>query len=66
MNRRSSRTEETVTPNGFRSTEWSLVLAQADCAMVITLPPGPSHTAEVTGVAGTTGVALVEVYQIVP
>ncbi len=36
-----------------------------DSAMVITLPPG-AYTAEVTGIGGTTGIALVEVYQIEP
>ena len=31
--------------------------------MVVTLPPG-SYTAEVTGANSTTGVALVEVYEV--
>jgi Matrixin len=36
-----------------------------ECVIVANLPPG-SYTAPVTGVAGTTGVALVEVYDIDP
>ena len=35
----------------------------AGCAMVVTLPPG-SYTAQVSGVGGTTGVSLVEVYNL--
>ncbi|HZZ18852.1 MAG TPA: immunoglobulin domain-containing protein, partial [Opitutaceae bacterium] len=35
----------------------------ADSAMVLTLPPG-SYTAQVTGSNGTTGVALVEIYEV--
>ena len=34
-----------------------------DAAVVITLPPG-NYTVEVTGVANTTGVALIEVYEV--
>jgi hypothetical protein len=35
----------------------------ADSAILIVLPPG-NYTAEVSGVGGTTGTALVEVYEI--
>jgi len=35
----------------------------ADCALVLTLPPG-LYTAQVGGVAGSSGVGLVEVYEI--
>ena len=34
-----------------------------DSALLVTLPPG-SYTAQVSGVGGTTGVALVEVYEV--
>jgi type 1 glutamine amidotransferase len=34
-----------------------------DAALLITLPPG-AYTAQVSGVAGTTGVALVEMYEL--
>jgi hypothetical protein len=34
-----------------------------DCAVLLSLPPG-AYTAQVSGVNGSTGVALVEVYQI--
>jgi hypothetical protein len=37
--------------------------ASPDCALLITLPPG-AYTAEVLGVGGATGVALVEVYEV--
>jgi sugar lactone lactonase YvrE len=42
---------------------FALMRGLPDCAMVATLPPG-SYTAEVSGVGGVTGVALVEVYDI--
>ena len=35
----------------------------ADSAILIVLPPG-SYTAEVSGVGATTGIALVEVYEV--
>ena len=41
---------------------FSLTAGSADCAMVVTLPPG-SYTAEVSGAGGTTGTALAEVYK---
>lgn len=34
-----------------------------DCAILVTLPPG-GYTAQVSGVGGTTGVALIEVYEV--
>ena len=34
-----------------------------DAALVVTLPPG-AYTAQVSGVGGTTGIALVEVYEL--
>jgi sugar lactone lactonase YvrE len=42
---------------------FALPSGSADCALLLTLQPG-SYTAVVSGVGGTTGVALVEVYQI--
>ncbi len=41
---------------------FSLPSGSADCAILVTLPPG-SYTAIVSGVGGSTGVALVEAYQ---
>lgn len=38
-------------------------LVTGDSAMIVTLPPG-SYSAQVTGVGGTTGIALVEVYEL--
>ena len=40
-----------------------IAVGSADCAMVVTLPPG-GYTAQVSGVGSTTGVALVEVYKV--
>jgi len=41
---------------------FALPSGRADCALVLTLAPG-AYTAVVSGVNGTSGVALVEVYQ---
>jgi hypothetical protein len=41
---------------------FALPTVDADSALLVTLPPG-TYTAVVSGVGGTTGVALVEVYQ---
>ena len=37
--------------------------ASKDAVLLVTLPPG-SYTAQVSGVGGSTGVALIEVYEI--
>ncbi|MGD1030285.1 MAG: immunoglobulin domain-containing protein [Opitutaceae bacterium] len=42
---------------------FALPSGSADCALVATLPPG-AYTAQVSGVGGTTGVALMEVYDV--
>ncbi len=42
---------------------FSLDPASKDSALLVTLPPG-SYTAQVSGVNGATGVALVEVYEV--
>jgi uncharacterized protein (DUF1800 family) len=42
-----------------------LTAGSADSAFVVTLPSG-SYTAQVTGANGTTGVALLEVYEVSP
>jgi len=62
-----STTQSTIQPttNGIFSQLYAfpLPLGSADCAMIVTLPPG-SYTAQVTGVNNTTGVGLVEVYEV--
>ena len=40
-----------------------LASGSSDSAMIATLPPG-NYTAEVGGVGGTTGIALVEIYEV--
>jgi sugar lactone lactonase YvrE len=42
---------------------FALPAGSADCALLLTLPPG-SYTAIVSGVGGTSGIALVEAYQV--
>lgn len=42
-----------------------LAAGSADCALLVTLPPG-LYTAQVTGADGATGVALVEAYDTEP
>jgi len=42
---------------------FTLVPGSADSAMVLTLPPG-DYTAEVSGAGGTTGIGLVEIYEV--
>ncbi len=41
---------------------FSLNNGSTDAAMLVTLPPG-SYTAQLSGVGGTTGIGLVEVYE---
>jgi alkaline phosphatase len=41
---------------------WALPAGSKDAATLVTLPPG-SYTVQVAGVGGTTGLALVEVYE---
>ena len=42
---------------------FGLPAASKDAALLVTLQPG-AYTAQVSGAAGTTGVALVEVYEV--
>jgi hypothetical protein len=42
---------------------FALPAGSRDAALLATLPPG-AYTAQVSGVGGTTGVALVEVYEV--
>jgi hypothetical protein len=41
-----------------------LALATADAAMIVSLDPGVAYTAQVTGVGGSAGIALVEIYEL--
>jgi hypothetical protein len=42
---------------------FALPATSKDAALLVTLPPG-QYTAQVSGAHGTTGVALVEVYEV--
>jgi hypothetical protein len=42
---------------------FALEASSKDAALVVTLPPG-NYTAQVTGADNTTGIALVEVYEV--
>jgi hypothetical protein len=42
---------------------FALPATSKDAALLVTLPPG-NYSAQVTGANGTTGVALVEVYEV--
>jgi hypothetical protein len=54
----------TALPPVFASVgAFALATQSRDAAMVATLPPG-TYTAQVSGAGGTTGVALVEVYEV--
>jgi hypothetical protein len=55
----SSATAEMFTQLGA----FPLPAGSPDCALVASLPPG-AYTANVSGVNGTTGVALVEIYEV--
>ncbi len=44
---------------------FALIANSADSALVLTLPPG-TYTAEISSADGTTGIALAEVYQVLP
>jgi hypothetical protein len=51
-----------VTTVGAAVNAFALPSGSADSALVMTLNPG-TYTAQVSGLNGTTGIALVEVYQ---
>jgi hypothetical protein len=42
---------------------FALPANSADSALIVSLPPGP-YTAQVTGANGSTGIALLEVYEV--
>jgi hypothetical protein len=46
--------------------EFPLPAGSADSAMIAILPTGGAYTAQISGVGGTTGVGLAEVYEVAP
>jgi DNA/RNA endonuclease G (NUC1) len=53
----------TIVEAAAQAGAFAFATTSADCAIVINLAPG-NYTAQVTGVANTTGVALVEIYEL--
>jgi len=41
-----------------------LALATGDAAMIVSLDPGVAYTAQVTGVGASSGICLVEIYEL--
>jgi hypothetical protein len=50
---------------GMAAGAFPLVAVSADAALVLNLTPG-AYTAQIAGVGGATGVALIEVYEVLP
>jgi hypothetical protein len=63
VGRDSSFNAAAITAAGNSVGAFALPANSRDAALVATLAPG-NYTVEVTGVGGTTGVALVEVYEL--
>jgi hypothetical protein len=59
----SSSEAALITAAGNATGAFALTVGTKDAALLITLEPG-SYTAQVSGVAGATGAALVEVYEV--
>ncbi len=53
----------TTLSNAFNAVSAFQLTSPLDAVLLVTLPPG-SYTAQVSGVNGTTGVALIEVYEM--
>ena len=49
--------------NAFTAVNAFPLTSSLDAALLVTLPPG-TYTVQVSGVNGTTGVALIEVYEM--
>jgi sugar lactone lactonase YvrE len=43
---------------------FALPAGSADCALVLSLPAGTGYTAQVSGLNGSSGIALVEIYEV--
>jgi hypothetical protein len=52
-----------MTEAASKAGAFALAAGSKDAALLITLPPG-TYNAQVTGVGNTTGVSLVEVYEV--
>jgi hypothetical protein len=56
-------TDPAIAAAAARSGTFALTAGSRDAALLVTLPPG-TYTAQVSGVGGSTGVALIEVYEV--
>jgi len=52
-----------ITAADLATGAFALTAGSKDAALIVTLPPG-AYTAQVTGVGGVTGTALVEIYEV--
>ncbi len=60
----STKSDQVTLTTAFQSVgAFSLAANSKDAALIVTLPAG-SYTAQVSGVGGTTGIALVEIYEL--
>ena len=63
INENDDWTDPAIAAAAARSGTFTLATGSRDAALLVTLPPG-TYTAQVSGVGGSTGVALIEVYEV--
>jgi hypothetical protein len=63
INENDDWTDPAIAAAAARSGTFALTAGSRDAALLVTLPPG-TYTAQVSGVGGSTGVALIEVYEV--
>ena len=63
INENDDWTDPAIAAAAARSGTFTLATGSRDAALLVTLPPG-TYTAQVSGVGASTGVALIEVYEV--
>jgi trimeric autotransporter adhesin len=63
INENDDWTDPAIATAAARSGTFAIAVGSRDAALLVTLQPG-SYTAQVSGVAASTGVALIEVYEV--
>lgn len=63
INENDDWTDPAIASAAARSGTFALATGSRDAALLVTLPPG-TYTAQVSGVGASTGVALIEVYEV--